>query len=59
MRSMREADMSTAQIIATLSSPPVVWKLDGTAPFVQFQVMMGTDGGTDGTIDSAKVTYAY
>ena len=49
----------TASELAATDYPTIEFKLNSTAPFVQFQVMMMTDGGTDGTIDSAKVTYAY
>lgn len=34
-------------------------KVDNVIPYLQFQVKMTTDGGTDGTIDTAYVTKGY
>lgn len=34
-------------------------KVDNVIPYLQAQVMMGTDGGTDGTIDTFYVTKGY
>ena len=34
-------------------------KVNNTIPYVQFQVKMSVDGGTDGTIDTANITKGY
>jgi hypothetical protein len=37
----------------------LTWDIDNVIPFVQFQVMMVTDGGTDPTVATANITYAW
>ena len=35
------------------------WQLDGTVPYVQFQIQVGAVGGGAATVDSAFVTTAF